>query len=348
MFFFFFFFFFARASSQTTSDAQLERYVCRFPPKISWLLFPPPPHTQFGTSSKLARNMPEQAQRTKTALVTGASSGIGFELCKELSARGFRVFGAARRLEPMESLREYGVTPLKADVSDLDSVLELKKKVIELTDGKLDLLYNNAGQSCTVPALDVSDEWALQCLQVNVLGPIRMTREFAPLLIAAQGIVVFTGSLAGICPFPWGSVYGASKAAIHQYASVLHLELEPLGVKVLNVVTGGVDTNIADTRDLPKDSVYASPEMLEAFELRKKMAEKNKPMSPATYSKKVVNDILSSRDPVHVYRGKMATFMGIVMYLVPTRVIEYAFRIKFKLNPAFDALREKYSKRKVD
>ncbi|CDO95541.1 unnamed protein product [Kluyveromyces dobzhanskii CBS 2104] len=280
---------------------------------------------------------------TKYALVTGASSGIGLEVTKELLRRGWYVYACARRTNPMEELRaEFGerCIPRKLDVSNHNDIIQLKLKLEqELPDQKLHLLYNNAGQSCTLPALDATDEAIENAFRVNVFGPINSCRELSPLIINAKGTIVFTGSLAGICPFPFGAIYSSTKAAIHQYARVLHVELSPLGVRVINVITGGVATDIADKRPLPESSIYNFPEGVKALHSRQKMSEKNQPMSPADYARETVNDIENvSVDPVDVYRGTMATVVRWLMLLVPYSLLEWGLRKKFKLDPVYAVL----------
>jgi len=84
-----------------------------------------------------------------------------------------------------------------------------------------------------------------------------MTQAFTPLLIASKGLILNIGSLAAIVPYVFGSIYNASKAALHSYSSTIRLELEPYDVRVLVVVTGGVKSNIARThRGLPENSLY--------------------------------------------------------------------------------------------
>ncbi|KAK9242227.1 hypothetical protein V1506DRAFT_548217 [Lipomyces tetrasporus] len=291
-------------------------------------------------------------KRKKTALVTGASSGIGHALAIELSKRGFKVFACARRLESMRDLEsEHGVTIFRMDVSSLESINDGVKFIdsqLGVDEGakKLDLLYNNAGQSCTFPAIDVPDEALTQCLDVNFIGPVRLTHALRNYVINAKGVIAFTGSLAGICPFPWGAVYGASKAAVHQYASIMALELEPFGVRVLNVVTGGVNTNIADTRDLPQDSLYNGPEMADAIDKRRRMAERETPMSADVYAKRVVDDVLYGDNfinrfsrRVNVYHGSWSSTLSLLVNITPRWFILWAFRIKFKLNSVFEAVR---------
>lgn len=277
----------------------------------------------------------------KYALVTGCSSGIGHATAIELSQRGFKVFACARRVEPMEDLKEYGIVTFSLDVTDAESVVRARKFVEKQTEGKLDILFNNAGQSCTRPAIDVTDEEVLQCLDVNFIGCVRMTREFIPLLIKSKGLVAFTGSVAGYMPFPWSSVYGASKAAIHVYANTLHLELRPLGVRVLNVVTGGVRTNIAEKRPFPKDSIYYCQEAVDTFEYRREMAIRNNPMSPEKYAKKVVDDMVNVNSRAFVYRGTGASFLSTAAILVPTSILEYVLVFKFNMGKLFAIMKKK-------
>lgn len=288
--------------------------------------------------------------RQKTALVTGASSGIGYATALEFAKRGYKTFACARRLGPMEPLKEHGITIFQCDVSLLESVLAARKFIAEQTDGYLDFLFNNAGQSCTFPALDVTDEAFETCFQVNVFGPIRMTREFAPLLINAKGTVGFTGSVSGLVPFPFSCIYSSTKAAIHQYAATLRVEMKPFGVKVINIVTGGVKTNIADTRDLPEGSLFAVPGIDEAMIERKQMAARNNPMPAEKYASKVVSDFENLRieGSLNFYRGHMASLLGHLMSWCPRFIVERILVRKFRLTNVFAKVSEKYSKQKIE
>ncbi|CCF60230.1 hypothetical protein KAFR_0J01650 [Kazachstania africana CBS 2517] len=290
--------------------------------------------------------MSSSAPRQKVAVVTGASSGIGYAITRQLAKHNYQVYACARRLEPIETLvDEFSTTlikPYKLDVSSMEDIIKFKNFLSEtLREGKLDVLYNNAGQSCTFPALDVTDAMVEQCFKVNVFGHINMCRELAQFLINAKGTIVFTGSTAGVISFPFGSIYSASKAAIHQYARGLHLELKPFGVRVINAVTGGVSTNIADTRPLPQDSIYNFEEGQEAFKARQLMAKNNRPMSADVYAEKLMNDILSSRDPLDVYRGTMSSILSWVSLIVPYCVLEWGLVKKFKLEKVFAVLKKK-------
>lgn len=290
--------------------------------------------------------MTKEETRRKVAVVTGASSGIGHAITKELASNGYKVYACARRTGLIEQLsKEFSsdvVIPCHLDITKETDIQELKAKLAnELPYRKLDLLYNNAGQSCTFPALDVTNDMIEQCFKVNVFGQINMCRELAQFLINAHGTIAFTGSLAGVAIFPFSSVYGASKAAIHQYARDLHLEMKPFGVRVINVITGGVNTDVADKRPLPQSSIFNFKEGIEAFENRQQMSKRNKPMPADVYAKELVHDILSQNDPVDVYRGTFATIMSWLMVLVPYWIIEWGVSRKFKLNKVFKVLKQK-------
>lgn len=289
-------------------------------------------------------------ENQKSVLVTGASSGIGYATSLEFAKRGYLVFAGARPLDRMKDLEKYGIIPIQLDVSSPESINKAKEFISEKTGGRLNVLYNNAGQSCTFPALDLNDELIRKCYEVNVFGPMILTRVFSPLLIKAKGVVGFTGSVSAILPFPFSGVYSSTKAAIHLYASVLELELSPFGVKVINFVTGGVATDIADTRPLPDDSIYReAPGIEEALLERQQMAKRNKPITAEAYAKKVVSDFerLKIGGPLNIYRGKQASFLAYVSCLVPRFILKFILIRKFKLLNIFRFLQEKYSGRKM-
>lgn len=79
---------------------------------------------------------------------------------------------------------------------------------------------------------------------VNVFGPMRMVHFFHPLLVAAKGVIVNIGSIGGVIPYVYGASYNASKAALHHYGNTLRVEMKPFGVRVINVISGEVGTNI--------------------------------------------------------------------------------------------------------
>lgn len=205
----------------------------------------------------------------------------------------------------MKDLHDLGITTLKLDVSDQESVDATLKRITE-ESGRLDILFNNAGTSCTFPAIDLKIEDAKQCYDVNFFGVIRVTNAAISLLKASKGTIVNTGSVAGFVYFPYSSIYASSKAALHHYSHVLRVELAPFEVKVVTLVVGGVDTDIADSRPLPKESSYYIVE--EAIAARRTMAKDNSPMSAADFAKSIVPQVIARNPKRTVWDGKGAYF----------------------------------------
>jgi 1-acylglycerone phosphate reductase len=142
-----------------------------------------------------------------------------------------------------------------------------------------------------MPAIDVDLAEVRKVFDVNVFAVMRICQVFAPLLIRARGTVVMIGSLAAVIPYVFGSVYNATKAALHAYANTLRVEMAPLGVRVVTVVTGGVKSRIAShvQRILPADSIYTP---VEADYLRRQGHSQEGAMSNEAYAESVVRQIL--------------------------------------------------------
>ena len=161
---------------------------------------------------------------------------------------------------------------------------------------------------------------------------MRMCQTFAPLLIEAKGTIVQIGSIAGIMPFVFGSTYNATKAALHAYSNTLRVELAPFGVRVITVVTGGVNSNIARTdRTLPEGSYYEP--VNEEFRRRLTYSQEVG-MSNEVYAKRVVRQVL--RDgwvwkTRWVWEGYGARMVWFVQRFLPLAVLDWYFGYKFGL-----------------
>lgn len=238
----------------------------------------------------------------KTVLITGCSSGIGHALAREFKTKGFRVFATARKTESIANLAALGIETLALEATSSESIEALKAEIVSRTGGKLDFLVNNAGRSYTVPALEVEMHEIEATFSVNVFAVMRMSQAFAPLLIEAEGTIVMIGSLAGEMPYVFGSVYCASKAALHRYTDTLRLELKPFNVRVVNVVTGGVKSQIARTfRTLKRDSIYLPVE--QSFEKRLTHSQ-SLGMETEKYAKSVVSQLTGWWQKKTIWEGE--------------------------------------------
>lgn len=182
----------------------------------------------------------------RTALVTGASSGIGAATARRLAAEGFRVLAAARRADRLADLAGGSdlISPHVLDVTDPHSVDALRGVVDEFAPDGLDVLVNNAGGAIGVEPVAVADpaDWA-RMYDTNVLGVLRVTQTLLPSLEhGAGGHIVVTGSIAGHLVYEGGGGYVAAKHAVSAVCETLRLELNGKPVRVSEVAPGMVHT----------------------------------------------------------------------------------------------------------
>ena len=141
----------------------------------------------------------------KTITITGCSEGgIGEALAKEFAKAGYQVFATARNPKKMTSLASHdNIAIVTMDPTSPESVSAALQEISSATDGKLDVLYNNAGQTLMGPVLDFDIEEAKEMYNINLWGALRVTQAFAPLVIAAKGILVYTCSISSACRTPY-------------------------------------------------------------------------------------------------------------------------------------------------
>lgn len=266
----------------------------------------------------------------KTVLITGCSAGgIGYALAQEFHQRGLRVIATARRLEALEGLAAQGIQTLELDVTDDDSVRKTRDATAEFTGGKLNILVNNAGQGYASPATDFEIEKANAMFDTNLFGPMRMVKDFIGLLIASgDGRIVQIGSTAAIVPVPFGSVYNASKAALHAYSNTLRVELAPFNVKVITVVSGAVDTNIGRPSSIPPASLYHP--MDEIYQARRNNITKGM-MHPDRFAKTVVAEALSTRPRESLWAGSYASILWFLNMFFGRRIFDFIMTRRFGL-----------------
>ncbi|MEU8251313.1 SDR family NAD(P)-dependent oxidoreductase [Nonomuraea sp. NPDC048916] len=176
---------------------------------------------------------------TKTAVVTGASSGIGEATARRLAAEGYHVVAGARRRERLDKLAAEvpSITPFTLDVTSQESVDALAASL-----DRCDVLVNNAGGALGMEPVAESrpDDWQ-RMYDTNVLGTLRMTRALLPKLIASgDGVLVLLTSTAGLVAYEGGGGYVAAKHAQSSMAGTLRLELVGEPVRVVEIAPGMV------------------------------------------------------------------------------------------------------------
>jgi 1-acylglycerone phosphate reductase len=181
----------------------------------------------------------------KYALITGCSNGsIGSALAKAFTKHpSIHIFATSRSFTSMTDLSSYpNIILLELDVTSPMSIsaalTEIKK-----TTSTIHFLVNYAGLGYTMPFLDCPIEDCQKIFDINVWGAMRIVQAFAPLIIAGKGTIVIAGTTVEIMGMPFQAAYCGSKAALLVMGDTLRREMKPLGVRVLHITTGLVQSN---------------------------------------------------------------------------------------------------------
>ncbi|HEY6632835.1 MAG TPA: oxidoreductase [Rhizobiaceae bacterium] len=177
-----------------------------------------------------------------TALVTGASSGMGKAIARRLIGDGYMVYVAARGVDKMADLAQLGAIPLHMDISkDADIVAAVE--AIAAKSGGVDVLVNNAGYGLYGPVEEIPLDEARYQFEVNVFGPARLTQLLLPAMRArGSGTIVNITSMGGKIYTVLGAWYHATKFALEGWSDSLRLEVEPFGIRVVIVEPGLIET----------------------------------------------------------------------------------------------------------
>ncbi len=204
-----------------------------------------------------------------TAIVTGASRGIGRAIAIALAQEGYRVVMVARSKELLDELhrqldeRGLATLPLAADITTSDAIDRIVTETLQWS-GSIDVLVNNAGIGVFKRAVEMSAEEFDAMWMLNVRAPVMLARAVLPHMIAAErGAIVNIASLAGKNSFVGGTGYAATKWALRGWASSLMLEVRQHNIRVVTICPGSVDTNFSsinkrgDTITQPEDVAAA-------------------------------------------------------------------------------------------
>jgi len=263
----------------------------------------------------------------KTVLITGCSNGgIGSALARSFANRGHHVYATARNPSKASDLASLpNITILTLDVASQPSIDACLASVQQALgqDRGLDVLINNAGHGQNSPLLDANIEEAKKTFDVNVWGALSLAQAFAPMLVKTGGVIVNISSVGALIQTPYIGVYSASKAALTMLSDTLRVEMAPLGVRVVTVMTGMIATHFHDNLKevvLPEDSFYkvvegsvnATPGQKGVMEYAKVPLDK--------FAEALVSDVLAGkRGPI--YKGGMSSISWWMKFSMPSWVL---------------------------
>ena len=260
----------------------------------------------------------------KVVLITGASSGIGFDAAKALALKGYKVYAAARRTALMEPLREFGVEPLRMDLTDPASVDEAVSR-IGSESGGIDILVNNAGYGYLGAIENVPLEEARKQMEVNLFGLAGLCRAVIPgMREKGEGRIVNVSSVAGLVPFYFGDWYNVSKYSVEALSDAMRIELKPFGIKVSIIEPGPVKTDwgIIAAKNLADSSTgtaYEKEGVRTADTFRKTYEAKHLFPGPGTVTRAIVKAVTRRRPRLRYRVGAAACLLVFFYRILPHR-----------------------------
>ncbi len=274
---------------------------------------------------------------TKVIIVTGASSGIGYDASVQLASQGHKVYAAARRVELMEPLREHGIVPLKVDVTDEASMQACVKAVLD-GEGRIDVLVNNAGYGYFGAVENVTMEEARRQLEVNVFGLARMSQLVLPVMRSqGAGRIINISSIAGRMVFYFGGWYNVTKYSVEALSDAMRMELKPFGIDVSMIEPGAIKTDwgIIAARHL-KESSTGTPYEADGNRWADAMrwGYESKYLSSPNVITRAISRAVNSRRPRPRYRaGRFSSLLMVLHSLLSAR--------------SWDAMMRRFSRIKV-
>lgn len=182
---------------------------------------------------------------SKSILITGCSSGIGYDAAHTLAKRGWRVFATCRAEEDCARLRDEGLESFQLDYADEASIKTAVAEVIARTGGTLDALYNNGAYAMPGAVEDISRDALRAVFEVNFFGQFDLINQVAPIMRAqGHGRIINCSSILGLVVQRWKGAYSGTKFAVEGMTDALRMEMRPSNIRVILIVPGPIDTTI--------------------------------------------------------------------------------------------------------
>ncbi|MFT7596196.1 MAG: NAD(P)-dependent dehydrogenase (short-subunit alcohol dehydrogenase family) [Paracoccaceae bacterium] len=183
----------------------------------------------------------------KSILITGCSSGIGYDGAHGLKARGWRVFASCRKQEDCDRLKSEGFESPLIDYTDAASIASGLAEVLAATGDTLDALFNNGAHGLLGAVEDLPTDALREIFEVNFFGWHELTRLVIPVMRAqGHGRIVQCSSVLGLVTFPWRGAYVATKFALEGFSDTLRIELRDSGIKVVLIEPGPITSRLRE------------------------------------------------------------------------------------------------------
>ncbi|TCO70002.1 SDR family oxidoreductase [Rhodovulum euryhalinum] len=268
----------------------------------------------------------------RSVLITGCSSGIGYDAAHALHARGWRVFATCRKPEDCARLTAEGLESFPLDYADPDSIAAAVHEALSRTGGKLDALYNNGAFACPGAVEDLPRDALREIFEANLFGVHDLTRRVIPAMRAqGHGRIVNCSSVLGFVPMKWRGAYVATKYALEGLTDVLRLEMRDTAIRVILIEPGPITSRIR-VNSIPHFERWvdwqASPRAAQyRASLLKRLYERRPPdrfeLPPAAVSAKLVHALESPRPRARYLVTAPTHIMGTLRRVLPTAALDW-------------------------
>jgi NAD(P)-dependent dehydrogenase (short-subunit alcohol dehydrogenase family) len=270
--------------------------------------------------------------RAKSILITGCSSGIGYDAAQGMREAGWRVFAACRKPEDCARLRAEGFEAPHLDYTDDDSIHAALAEVLEATGGTLDALFNNGAHGLPGAVEDLPTDALRAIFETNFFGWHTLTRAVIPVMRAqGGGRIVQCSSVLGLVPLPMRGAYTATKFALEGLTDTLRVEMRGTGVEVCLIEPGPITSRIransiphferwVDWENSARAAQYRAT-------LRKRLYESSGPdrfeLPPHAVTAKLLHAVSSPRPRARYYVTVPTHIAGLLRRLLPTRALDW-------------------------
>ena len=266
----------------------------------------------------------------KTILITGSSSGIGYDAAHGLRAAGWRVFASCRKTEDCARLQAEGFDSPRIDYTDAQSITDGLAEVLAATGGTLDALYNNGAYALPGAVEDLPVDALRAIFETNVFGWHALTRAVIPVMRAqGHGRIINCSSVLGLVAIRWRGAYVATKFALEGLSDVLRLEMADTAIKVILVEPGPITSDIRENA-IPHFERWinwkASARAGQYASLLSRLYTDSGPdrfeLPPSAVTAKLLHALTSPRPKPRYYVTRPTYLAGVMRRLLPTRLLD--------------------------
>ena len=267
----------------------------------------------------------------KTILITGCSSGIGYDAAHGLREAGWRVFASCRKAEDCERLKAEGFDAPQIDLADPESIRRGLAEVLATTGGTLDALYNNAAFACPGAVEDLPAGALREIFETNLFGTHDLTREVIKVMRAqGHGRIINCSSVLGLVGLSWRGAYVSTKFALEGLTDVLRIEMRDTPIKIILIEPGPITSKIRanaiphfekwiDTANSARAAQYET--------LKSRLYEDNGPdnfeLPASAVTQKILHALTAANPKPRYYVTTPTYLMGSLRRLLPTRLLDW-------------------------